>query len=362
MSGAAFLRLKKLTAGGIITKAARHNRRAIQAELGATGSIDPARSYLNETLCGPPTADGVAALATELMNAAGVGKLRKNAVLAVEILFSLPADHHLDEGAYFRDCVAWAASHFGGASNILSADIHRDEAAPHCHVLLLPLIDGRMVGSDMMGGKRKLLDTQQRFHQAVAARYGLKKAPHRLTGAAKALAVSAVLDKLRNGDDGALRSKLWPQLRENIEADPGPYMLALEIAVERPAKRLRTMTQIFTSPGRGKAREEKPIGFQTPRVMPSLCSVGNGPPPAPQAAANALPATITHTRTAAFSKPPLPVTVETVEAVRVRDCDHSAKCARAREIETVRVRDCDLDASTYDFDTGEFIGTGKRRG
>jgi hypothetical protein len=342
MSGAAFLRLKKLKAGGIITKAARHNRREIQAEVGASDNIDPTRSVLNETLCGPPTADGVAALATELMSAAGVGKLRKNGVRGVEVLFSLPADHGLDDGAYFRDCVAWAASHFGGASNILSADIHRDEAAPHCHVLLLPILNGRMVGSDMVGDKRKLLDTQQRFHQAVASRYGLKKAPHRLTGATKAAAVSAVLDKLRNGSDGALRSKLWPQLRETIEADPGPFMLALGIVVERPAKRLRTMTQVFTSPGRGKAREEKPIGFQAPRVMPSLCSVGNGPPPAPQAAANALPATITPTRTAAFSKPPLPVTVETVE--------------------TVRVRDCDLDASTYDFDTGEFMETGKRRG
>ena len=51
MSGAAFLRLKKLKGSGIIGKAARHNRRVIQAELGATGSIDPARSHLNETVC-----------------------------------------------------------------------------------------------------------------------------------------------------------------------------------------------------------------------------------------------------------------------------------------------------------------------
>jgi Plasmid recombination enzyme len=338
MSGAAFLRLKKLKGGGIIGKAARHNRRAIQAELGASGTIDPARSVLNETLRGPPTADDVAALATDLMRAAGVGKQRKNGVLGVEILFSLPADHQLDEGAYFRDCVAWAASQFGGASNILSADIHRDEAAPHCHVLLLPMLNGRMVGSDMVGDRRKLLDTQQRFHQAVAARYGLKKAPHRLTGATRAAAVSAVLDRLRNGSDGALRSKIWPQLRETIEADPGPYLLALGIVVGQPAKRLRTMTQIFTSPGRGKAREEKPIGFQAARETPSLCSVGNASPPAPQAAPQATPATNKSTRTATTSKPALLDTVE-----------------------TVRVRDCDLDASAYDFDTGEFARTPKRR-
>ena len=53
MSGAAILRIKKLTGSGIIGKAARHNKRTIQAEMGASSSIDPTRSHLNETLMGP---------------------------------------------------------------------------------------------------------------------------------------------------------------------------------------------------------------------------------------------------------------------------------------------------------------------
>ena len=53
----------KLTGGGIIGKAARHNRRVIQAELGASGTIDATRSHLNITLMGPSTADEVAQLA-----------------------------------------------------------------------------------------------------------------------------------------------------------------------------------------------------------------------------------------------------------------------------------------------------------
>ena len=70
MSTAAFFRLKKLTGGGIIARAARHNRRVIQAEFGATGSIDPARTHLNETLIGPALADDVAHLARDKMRAA----------------------------------------------------------------------------------------------------------------------------------------------------------------------------------------------------------------------------------------------------------------------------------------------------
>ena len=85
MSGAAFLRIKKLKGSGIITVAARHNRRVIQAELGAAGSIDPARSHLNETLHGPLTAEDVGQLAKDLMAAAGVVKFRKDSVLGLEI-------------------------------------------------------------------------------------------------------------------------------------------------------------------------------------------------------------------------------------------------------------------------------------
>jgi hypothetical protein len=58
-TGTAFLRFKKLKGNGIITVAARHNRRELQAEMGATDSIDPTHSQLNETLQGPSTAAGV---------------------------------------------------------------------------------------------------------------------------------------------------------------------------------------------------------------------------------------------------------------------------------------------------------------
>lgn len=163
MSGAAFLRIKKLKGGGIITLAARHNRRVIQEEMGAAGPINPTRSHLNETLKGPSTAADVGQLAKDLMKAAGVGKLRKDAVMGLEIVLSLPPGHAIDDRAYFTACADWAASVFGGPQNVLSVDIHRDEAQPHCHILLLPLVDGRMDGSNLIGGKQKLAAMQQDF-------------------------------------------------------------------------------------------------------------------------------------------------------------------------------------------------------
>ncbi|MDD5336158.1 MAG: plasmid recombination protein [Rhodoferax sp.] len=320
MSGATFLRIKKLKGSGIIAVAARHNRRVIQSEIGATGSIDPTRSGLNETLQGPSPAADVGLLAKDLMTAAGVTKLRKDAVMALEIVFSLSPDHQLDDRAYFTDCAAWAGGNFGGAQNILSVDIHRDEAAPHCHVLLLPLIDNRMDGSNMLGGKQKLMSLQKDFYSAVAVRYGLTKAPARLSGNAKQATATAVLQRLRETNDKALQSKMWPTIRDKIENDPAAFLMPLGMEVKAPAKKLKTMATIFTGKGKGNVKEANPIGFTASVMRQTLCSVGFTPnPPSPRTAK------------------PLP-----------------NKPAAVGVVETVRVRDCDLDPNLYDQTIGEF--------
>ena len=287
MSGAAFLRIKKLKGGGIITVAARHNRRVIQAEIGASGSIDPTRSGLNETLQGPSTAADVGQLAKDLMAAAGVVKLRKDAVMALEIVFSLPPGHQLDDKAYFTDCAAWAGAYFGCVN--LSVDIHRDEAAPHCHALLLPLIDGRMIGNKIAGGKQKIAAMHKDFFDQVAARHGLSKAPARLTGAAKQAAVKAVLQKMRETGDSALQSAAWATIRDGIENDPGPFLLALGIVLSAPKKKLKTTAAIFTSKGKGKVNETNAIAFAPKEKDRRLCSVAFPPKPPPTVPAPALP-------------------------------------------------------------------------
>lgn len=318
MSGTGFIRLKKLKGPGIVAAAARHNRRTIQAEIGASLSIDPTRSRLNQTLQGPPTPEGVALLAGQRLRDAGISKLRKDAVMALEFVFSLPPDSGLDDQRYFEDCAAWTGHRFGGPDNVLSVDVHRDEAAPHCHVLLLPLIDGRMVGSDLMGNRRKLLELRQDFHQAVAARYGLRKAPARLAGASKHNAAAAVLAHLKKASDAALRSKVWPLVRDAVEADPGPYIVALGIKLDPPKKKQRTMTQIFTSTGKGpKRHDDNAIGFAERQKDRSLCPVG--------IAATTAPPTATPTA--------LPASSAT---------------------ETTREREQDQDPANYDPQTGEF--------
>jgi Plasmid recombination enzyme len=287
MSTAAFLRVKKLKGSGIIKAAARHNRREIQAELGADSHIDPARSRLNQTLQGAATADGVALLAKELMLGAGVGSLRKDAVMCIEALCSLPPDTAIDDTSYFTDCAIWVAAHFGGVQNILSVDIHRDEGALHCHVLILPLDANKRMNGGRMLGLRTYKDWQALFYKEVASRYGLKKPPARLTGATKKTAASAVLQRLRETKDTALASKVWATFRDMIERDPAPCLTALGLAVDvsksgHKTSKYKTMADLAASTGKGAKYERhykyrmnnaKSIDFEEQEKHRSLCSV-----------------------------------------------------------------------------------------
>ena len=262
MSASGFFKMQKLKGSGKVLVASRHNKRLIQAEQGADSHIDAARICLNLSLHGPDSPEAVARLAKECMAAAGVRPQKKNAVLALEHVFSLPASTDIDLKAYFNDCVQWVARNFGGLDNVLSADVHLDESAPHLHVLILPLVDGRMNGSDLFGNRQRLQFLHNDFHAAVAGRYGLTKALARLQEQAKEKTAQTVIAHIHATNDTALTSALWPLIRDLIGRDPAVCAQVLGLEVTKTAdKPQRLMEQIFTSKGKGSNKPLKPIGF-----------------------------------------------------------------------------------------------------
>ncbi|TCV85872.1 MobV family relaxase [Sulfurirhabdus autotrophica] len=248
MAASQLLRIGKLKGSGRLLVAAKHNRRTIQAELGADSHIDATRSCLNYSLVGAETPALIASQAKDLMLNAEISKLRKDAVQGIEIIFSLPpAKHQEDTRQFFYDCMTWTCKHFGGV--ILSFDVHLDEAAPHAHALILPLENGRMIGSDMVGNRKHLRALQDSFYIHVASKHGLRKPNRKLLGFAKTDTEQAILNHLKN--DSVMLSACWPLVRDLVHQDPFPFAELLGI---KPARKRdnRTFTQIMISKGKGQ--------------------------------------------------------------------------------------------------------------
>lgn len=213
----------------------------------------------NEKLWGPDTPEKVANLARALMTQHGVKKMRKDGVRAVEVLLSLSPDHGIDPIEFFKMSMCWFAERFGGMGNLLAADVHLDEAQEHVHLLFLPLINGRMVGSKLVGSKGKLHGCKLSFETEVCRLFGVKVLmADGLKCADKRDASKAVNGYLTAVNDPVLKSAIWDVVHGNINVRPEPYLQSLGFDVEqfRQTKKMKTVAEIFTSPGKGPAKCE----------------------------------------------------------------------------------------------------------
>jgi hypothetical protein len=141
-----------------------------------------------------------------------------------------------------------------------------DEAAPHCHVLILPLKDGRFKGSELMGNRQTLLNRQANFYETVSQGFGLSKPKsQRLDPQVRESTYKAVLSHLRTKADPCLKSAAWALIRDEIAQNPVKWADCLGIDPDSLAKprekKLRTMTQIFTHPAKARnVKLKSPIG------------------------------------------------------------------------------------------------------
>lgn len=260
MAASQLLRLGSVTSkkGGVLG-ALKHNKRTLQAELGAGAHIDVTRTPLNYCLAGDGTPEAIALHAKVQMLKAGIETPRKNGVLAVEVVFSLPVDrHNQDTRSFFTDCHKWSQKIFAG--ELLSFDVHLDESAPHAHALILPLIDNKMQGDKLKGGKGNLNRLIGLFHDEVGKYHGLSKHDYkRLSNQDKQSVEQQVLMRLKA--DSVQTSAIWACVRDAIHKDPLPYAQLLGITA--PAKRqskAKTFVQIMTSKGKGNPYEtQNPI-------------------------------------------------------------------------------------------------------
>lgn len=230
--------------------AMQHNKRTLQNERGASANIDVTRTLLNYSIASDATPEAIALHAKMEMLKAGIETPRINGVMAVEVLFSLPINRHKqDTKPFFADCHAWVLKSFEG--ELLSFDVHLDESAPHAHAVILPLINGKMQGSNLKGNRGNLKRLNNLFHEQVAHKYGLSKSERTHLNSEDRQAIEKlVLTRLKA--DGVMQSCVWPCVRDAIHKNPLQFaqLLSIEL-VTKGMNKTKSFVDHKRSKGKG---------------------------------------------------------------------------------------------------------------
>lgn len=229
--------------------ALKHNKRELQHEHGASKNIDVTRMHLNYFLHELGDAQQTYNFAMSQIALAGLHSIRKNAVLAIECMFSLPVNRHdINSKAFFIDCLEWASGSFEGI--LLSFDVHLDESAPHAHALFLPLRDGKLQGDKIKGNKSDVYARQKSFYEQVSAKYGFKNpALIKLSKEGKKQLATEVMRHLKS--DPVMQSKAYQWFRDIVFANPIGCAQLLGISIEPSQPKLKHFVDYKRSRGHG---------------------------------------------------------------------------------------------------------------
>jgi hypothetical protein len=329
--------------------AARHNLREIQKEIGADRRINQERICLNEILAGPATAADVEALAQTLRDHIGYTPKRRDFTQAHEIVFTLPSQTKVNTSAFFGFCLAFVVAEFG-QSSILSAVIHRDEEAPHMHVLLSPTIAGKYVGSALIT-KSSWAELVDKFALAAPKAFGVT-VERTLTGPMRKQVTRAVHDGLKSLLERHISDALMIVILKAAGRNPTPFKAAMGITVTPINDGGAEFRRIALSTGKGSKRERtrKPYGFENDKSddVPKPYGFESGSDGSKEA------------ETILYVVSPKTPTVSTHPDWH--DSHPTAPTAATpstgddlSHLTTTRVKDTDLATGAWDADRGEFV-------
>jgi hypothetical protein len=224
--------------------------------------IDSTRSHLNVILRGADSVSGITQKSDELMTGV-LKKPRIDFVPWLEVVISLPSGTGIDESVFFEDAVIWAEGFF--EVPILSAIIHNDEEKPHIHLLMLPLFQGRMIGSSLAKPNRYWVRHTD-FNAKVGQRYGLSlpQAKTYHSAAARAAAADSVVMAMKSVIKN-LEPAFWDAVRATLKCDPDHLMKYY--GIEYPAKpkaKPKTFASIMAKPC--KPEKTKALRIEKPKL------------------------------------------------------------------------------------------------
>lgn len=256
----AVLLLKKIKSPVNAYNALKHNLR----ELPPSANINSQKTHLNRVISGFRRASKCWARFKQLLSDAGIHKPRKDAVLLIEAVVSLPVSLAEVTDRYLAHALIWLKTEFEGAT-LLSAVIHLDESSPHLHALFVPLIRGRLQGSQLVGGRTAFKARQARFLASMkewqGAFAGHLQLQHESASHDAQQMAQRVISHLQQTQDLICESPHWAFISQQIEQNPQPWFERLALGSTAMATESRnppqqcskqrkrpTMAEIFTRP------------------------------------------------------------------------------------------------------------------
>lgn len=154
----------------VLQVCARHNLRRNNLEHRHRCRIDPARRSFNSVLVGADCPEAVAAEALAVLARLGLELPgRVDAVVAFEVVIQPPAG--ADTVEFWCAALAWVRRRF---EHVVSAVVHRDQKRPHAHVLVLPVMAGRLAGRELQRGDYGAPKLRRDFLAHMRASLGLR--------------------------------------------------------------------------------------------------------------------------------------------------------------------------------------------
>lgn len=167
------VRMKKFKGAGV-AGIQMHNRREKVSQ--TNPDIDYTKSKNNYALVNCENFNKAISQRIRSLNQART--VRKDAVVMSDFIVSASPDFFKDtpieiQRGYFRDALNFISNRYG-KENIISAVVHLDEATPHMHIDMVPIINNKLCAKSLFT-KKELSDLQGDFYKSVGIEYGLSR-------------------------------------------------------------------------------------------------------------------------------------------------------------------------------------------
>jgi hypothetical protein len=212
-----------------------HNTRKLSNPIFSYGNIDPEKSHLNIELvsCDGSFEDKAIEIVKNTVNDFFTdGRYRnRSRGYGIEFVFNVTSSFTCDFYSLYSDSLDWLKSQLPECP-ILQAVIHMDEGTPHMHVILVPIVGGRLKADEVRGFKYVNTSRHISLFDYLKNKYDLTY-PIYLRGAAKKAGAKLAVEALgRLSQEDAIRV-LTKTATASIHSNPELFLHELGIGYEK---------------------------------------------------------------------------------------------------------------------------------